>query len=121
MDLERQISTLALALVKDKRGPKAGEYRSFCEGFPTLLRTAGLAQTLAFLRAKGGSPCGDVYEHLCAHFEGLELTSADGGLLETVIDTQRTQTSQYRFYSQVALRVAYWHKRLAQALLEKNQ
>jgi CRISPR/Cas system CMR-associated protein Cmr5 small subunit len=110
MDLERQISGLALELVKTKQASGGSEYRSFCEGFPTLLRSAGLAQTLAFLKAKGGCPHGDVYSHLEKHFEGL---------LATVTDP-RTLTPQYRLYSQLALRMAFWHKRLAQALLEKR-
>jgi CRISPR type III-B/RAMP module-associated protein Cmr5 len=117
MDIERQISHLALTLVKTT---PTGEYRSFCESFPTLLRTAGLAQTVAFLRAKGGSPHGDLYGHLNSHFEKLNLLSTGQTLLDLVIDP-KTGTSQYRFYSQVALRVAYWHKRLAQALLEKSK
>jgi CRISPR type III-B/RAMP module-associated protein Cmr5 len=117
MDIERQISHLALTLV---RKSSSGDYRSFCEGFPNLLRTAGLAQTVAFLKAKGGSPHGDLYGHLNAHFEKLNLLSAGQNLLELVVDP-RTEISQYRFYSQVALRVAYWHKRLAQALIEKNK
>ena len=117
MDIERQISNLALQLVKQR--PTA-EYRTFCEGFPTLLRTAGLAQTVAFLRAKGGSPHGDLYAHLNEHFAKLNLLADKQGLLDLVVDS-RTETSQYRLYSQIALRVAYWHKRLAQALVEKSK
>jgi CRISPR/Cas system CMR-associated protein Cmr5 small subunit len=120
MNLEQQISKLALDLVKRKHGSAGGEYRSFCEGFPALLRTAGLAQTLAFLSAKGGSPHGDLSADLQSHFEGLQLVPPGRSLLEVVIDP-RTETAQYRFFSQVALRVAFWHKRLCQALLEKNQ
>ena len=119
MDLERQISGLALELVRTKQASGGSEYRSFCEGFPTLLRSAGLAQTLAFLKAKGGCPHGDVYSHLEKHFEGLRLLSAGQTLLAVVTDP-RTLTPQYRLYSQLALRMAFWHKRLAQALLEKR-
>jgi CRISPR/Cas system CMR-associated protein Cmr5 small subunit len=120
MDLERQISGLALELVKAKKGARESEYRSFCEGFPTLLRSAGLAQTLAYLKAKGGYPHGDLYSDLERHFEGLRFVPSGQSLLAVATDPQ-TLTRQYRLYSQLALRVAFWHKRLAQALLEKKK
>jgi CRISPR/Cas system CMR-associated protein Cmr5 small subunit len=116
MDLERQISQKAIELVKAQSTSHAAEYRSFCERLPTLLRTAGLAQTLAFLRAKGGRTHGDVYQHMQEQFVNLDLPAGDG-LLDMVV-SPATGTPQYRFYSQVALRIAFWHKRLAQALLK---
>ena len=116
MDLERQISEKAITLVKAQSTSHPAEYRSLCERLPTLLRTAGLAQMLAFLRAKGGHPHGDVYQHMQEQFSNLGIP-VDGGLFDMVV-SPRTDTSQYRFYSRVAARIAFWHKRLAQALLK---
>jgi len=116
MDLERRISERAIQLVKAQSTADTAEYRAFCQKLPTMLRTAGLAQTLAFLRAKGGHPHSDVYQHIQEQFVGLGLP-AGGGLLDLIVGPN-TGNAQYRFYSQVALRIAFWHKRLSQALLK---
>ncbi len=124
MNLEQTISKTALDIVKGHQNVEtSGEYRSFCEGFPTLLRTAGLAQTVAFLKAKGGSTHGEMAANLETHFRELGILSKDkkSGLFELLTTPSTCSTSQYRFYSQIAARIAHWHKRLAQALLEKKK
>jgi CRISPR type III-B/RAMP module-associated protein Cmr5 len=123
--LEHTISSTALAIVKSQKakGKKTeSDYRSFCESFPTLLRTAGLAQTVAFLRAKKGDTHGEMADNLEQHFRALNILPPDKaqGLLELLTGRQTISGAQYRFYSQIAARVAQWHKRLAQALLEKE-
>jgi len=121
LDIERQISRLALELVSSQKGAGSMEYRSFCEGLPALLRTAGLAQTSAFLLDfKAGSAQRNLYTHLEDHFRALNFIAADDSLLD-VVASRDTATAQYRFYSRMALRVAQWHKRIAQALLEKDK
>ena len=122
MNIDKEISALALELVKAQaKGPKASEYRSFCESFPALLRSAGLAQTVAFLKAKGGHPHGAVYEHLERQFQRIGLLEEKASLLETLIEPKKTPMAQYRLCSQMAIRVAQWHKRLAQAMVEKKK
>ena len=122
MNIEKEISALALELVKGQaKSANAGEYRTFCEGFPSLLRSAGLAQTAAFLKAKGGHPHGAVYDHLERQFQRIGLLGEKEGLLETLVEPKKTSMPQYRLYSQLAMRVAQWHKRLAQALVEKKK
>lgn len=121
MDMEREISGRAMTLVEAQKARGGGEYRSFCEGFPALLRRAGLAQTVAFLKGKGGSPHGDVYDHLEAQFRGLQMLGDQESLMATVATPDKCGAAQYRLYSQIAMRVAQWHKRMAQALLEKRK
>lgn len=121
MTLEHKISQKALELVKSLGADNASEYRSFCEGFPALLRSAGLAQTVAFLSAKAGHPHGDLYRHIEEQFRGLDvIKDKNTSLLELVAGSGAAQVQQYRLYSQLALRIAYWHKRLAQSMIAKK-
>ncbi len=117
MNLERKISEKALHLVKGQ----SAEYRSHMEGLPALLRSAGLAQTVAFLKAKGGVQ-GEIHDHIQAHFRDLNFLGKEAPtLIELVTNARTSTTAQYRLHSQIALRVAFWHKRLAQALIEKKK
>ena len=115
MNFDRQIAKLAQELVKGQASgqPSEAEYRSFAEGFPVLLRTAGLLQTAVFLKAKGGHPHGTIYQHLESQLKGLQAIQKD--LVETV---SALPTVEYRLQTQVTARIAYWHKRMAQAYLK---
>ena len=55
-------------------------------------------------------PHATLAKHLEKQFEKLGLTSELPKLVST----------EYRLYSQIALRIAFWHKRMVQALLEKT-
>lgn len=119
--MEQKIAALSQNLVKSQRHEpfkdSEAEYRSFCEGLPALLRTAGLAQALAFLRAKDGGPHRIVYGHMQEHFRNLKLLDAKEDLAELVIDSTRMPMPKYRLYSRLALQIAHWHHRMVQALL----
>ena len=57
MTIERRIAGKAKELVAGQKQPgheheNESAYRALCEGFPILLRGAGLAQTVAYLKAK---------------------------------------------------------------------
>ena len=97
-------------------------YRSLCEGLPVLLRTAGLARTVAFLDAKGGEHA-VVLEHIRMQLQGAGIYSdaktRSLNLGEWITTGQRS-AAEYRHVSTLALRIAFWHKRLAQALLRKR-
>ena len=117
--LQHQIAAKAaefVAVVKDGKDPAA--YKSFCEGFPTLLRTAGLLQTLLFLEAKRDHPHGTLLNQLKEHFHLLGLTSANANLATTVA---ALGTAEYMTWTRMADKVAYWHKRFSQALLAKEK
>jgi CRISPR/Cas system CMR-associated protein Cmr5 small subunit len=115
MNLDARIATKARVLVEarkqpadDKEHKEETSYRAWCEGFPVFLRTCGLLNTLAFFAQKDDERkllCGNVQEQLRelgynARIEALGL-------------------ADYMLYSRVAMRIAIWHKRLAQALLRK--
>jgi CRISPR type III-B/RAMP module-associated protein Cmr5 len=115
MSIERQIAGKAKDLVSAQIGQaKESEYRALCESFPMLLRGAGLAQTLAFVRVKHGV----FYEHLESQFRTLGMLGQET-LSEKAADP-RLSLAEYRLYSEVAMHAALWHKRMAQALLKKK-
>jgi CRISPR type III-B/RAMP module-associated protein Cmr5 len=121
--MERRIAIKAQDLVKSQCGrlDHEADYRSFAEGLPALLRTAGLAQTLSFLRAKNCEPHSSVYANLEEHFRDLCLLGRDKSLVEMTLDPTAMPAAQYRLYSRLSLRMAFWHRRLAQALLKTRR
>lgn len=118
--LQHQIAAKAAGFVagvlKDGKDPK--EYKSFCEGFPTLLRTAGLLQTLLFLEAKRAHPHGTLLTQLKDHFQALGLIEVNANLATTVATLG---TSEYMTWTRMADKIAYWHKRFSQALLAEKK
>jgi len=124
MTLERKIAGKARDLVqaqKQEDDPKheaESKYRSVCEGLPVLLRTAGLAQTAAFLNAKQDEHK-KAYEHLESQLRHLGFLGSQDTLFAKATDPGLT-TAQYRLFSEVAMLVAFWNKRMAQALLRKK-
>jgi CRISPR type III-B/RAMP module-associated protein Cmr5 len=123
MTIERRIAGKARDLVggqKDTgaRHEKESAYRSLCESFPILLRGAGLAQTVSYLRAKSKDEYGALYDHLEDQFRNLGFLGAEA-LSEKAADPRLSQ-ADYRLYSEMAMHAALWHKRMAQALLRKK-
>ncbi len=118
--LQHQIAAKAAKCVEDilseKKDPAA--YKSFCEGFPTLLRNAGLLQTLLFLEAKRDHPHGTLLNQLKQHFTALGLAKENANLATTVANLG---TAEYMAWTRMADKIAYWHKRFAQALLSKDK
>jgi len=126
MSLERTISKLALQFVDEFKArhlqdnEAQADYRSFSQSFPVLLRTAGLNQSLAFLRGKGKDLHTTVYLQYEAHFRELKFIEANANLLDISANSTKLPANQYRLYNRIALQIAFWHKRYAEARLEKR-
>jgi CRISPR/Cas system CMR-associated protein Cmr5 small subunit len=128
MSVEQSIAALARELVQSQSQPddpvheKETAYRALCESFPALLRSAGLAQAITYLEAKKKDhDCGTLLDHFERQFTALNLL--DGGKKERLpskVTSKDFPMPHYRYYSAVAFKVAYWHKRLAQALLRQR-
>jgi CRISPR type III-B/RAMP module-associated protein Cmr5 len=120
--LEQKIAVKALELVGGLResgdAPSSAEteYRSQVEGLPAMLRSCGLARTLAFLKARG-----DAQKRIASH---LEDQFRHSGIIGAESDLQKQLTrcslGEYRVYARLALLVAIWHKRIAQAQLRRE-
>jgi CRISPR-associated protein Cmr5 len=128
MTIERRIAGRAKELVSgqvqgDAKHEAESKYRALCESFPILLRSAGLAQAVAFLRAKKGegskaNEYSALYGDLEKQFRTIGFLG-DEALSERAADAKLSQ-ADYRLYSEIAMKAALWHKRLAQALLRKK-
>ena len=122
LNLDRRIANLALTLVsplhESKGSDNEAEYRALEEGFPIMLRSAGLLQAVSFLKAKRAHPHGTLYNHLTEQFRGLEMLKDKQELGVLLSDPKLVPMREYRLYCQMADRIGYWHKRMAQAYLE---
>jgi CRISPR-associated protein Cmr5 len=92
------------------------EYGSLAREMPTLIQVNGLAQTLAFLRAKNKTHHQSIFNHLsgwvCQHL-GLQ-----GNLLESVL---QMDSQLYRRATAESLAFLQWLKRFSEAKIEKSE
>ena len=136
MNLDRGIATMARELVESQQQKTPdhlaeSEYRSLCESLPILLRTAGLTRTITFLEAKKkadrsgqSNKQGVLLDHLSQQLLAMDVYSnPKQRILELprLVTSKDLSTPDYRHISSLAFRVAYWHKRLAQALLRQRE
>jgi len=84
------------------------KYGSMAHKLPVLIRTAGLAQALAFLEARGDKEQKLLLEH-------LELTLGQSGLAAR---SRTVQLGQYMLLTRECLDALLWFKRFAQSLLD---
>lgn len=96
----------------DKKDSYRTEYGSMAHKLPVLIRTAGLAQALAFVQARGNK---DAHKKLLDDLAAV--ISAQNG--ETLATTSRTAPlPDYMRLTQHALAALLWFKRFAQSVLE---
>jgi len=133
--IDREIAARARELVEAQRQNTADheletKYRSLCETLPILLRTAGLTRTVTFLdakKAKDNHPKNEqdwVLSHLQDQLQasGLYTDASQRTLdLPRFATTRELPLERYRYAAGLAFRVAYWHKRMAQALLRTRE
>jgi CRISPR type III-B/RAMP module-associated protein Cmr5 len=130
-NLDRAIAAQAREFVESQQQKTPdhaaeSEYRSLCESLPILLRTAGLTRTVTFLDAKkkAENNAGVLLDHLTQQLQSVgvynkpELRVLN---LPQLVVSKDLSTPHYRHISSLAFRVAYWHKRLAQALLRQKE
>lgn len=93
--------------------PEQKQYGSMAHKLPVLIRTAGLAQALAFVEARGKDPHRDLLKH-------LELTlygnNADPNRL--VARSRDAKLTEYRQLTHNTLKALMWYKRFAQSVLD---
>ena len=111
---DSKIATLAATLVQQQLGEKHEKaYRSLCESFPFMIYHSGLQKTIAFLKhkAKTAGEYKALDGHLEKQFDMLGFPSMKSNM------TSR----QLRINTTFAARIALWHKRIAQAVIEKEK
>jgi len=102
--------------VKDKkRNPK--EYLALARSAPADIQSHGLAQTLAFWKAKGEPHHKALYDHVSRWVMGQIGASESADLLTWITDPQ-TDSVRYRQATVEALAFLEWIKRFAEAELK---
>jgi len=94
-----------------KGGGQEAEYKRFCQRFPALLQSCGLAQAVAFAEAKDQAPYLD------------DLACVAGACNRETLAAQAREAglARYQKLSRDALSAAAWLKRYAEALLDGKQ
>lgn len=90
---------------------KAKQYGSMAHKLPLMIRSAGLAQTLAFVQVKAKKPA---YKQL---LDDLAKTLAQPSGEEFVKQSRIVSLDEYMFLTQNALAALLWYKRYAQSVL----
>ena len=89
------------------------KYKSMAEKLPVLIRTAGLAQALAFVEAKNEPAWHDLLDHLA-----ITLGYADGSALSAESRSPGSTLGAYTRLTSQTLDALLWYKRFAQSLLD---
>lgn len=84
------------------------DYKRFCQRFPALIQTCGLAQAIAFAEAKGQE----------GFLEDLACVVGDCNAKTLATHAREFGLSQYQKLSRDTMKAATWLKRYAEALLE---
>jgi len=113
--IEQRRAERAWQNVRDVR-EKQREYLALARSAPADIQTNGLAQTLAFWRAKNEPHHRDLYGHVSA-WVMEQLRHPGQELLEWITDSNTT-SDQYRQATVEAMAFLVWIKRFAEAELK---
>ncbi len=109
---QRHAGNAYARVVQVKGEPDDDKYKSLARSLPVLIRTAGLAQALAFVDTPGAEP---MHRALIKH---LNEAVNDGQSLSA---TCRTATlSEYMRLTSETLDVLLWFKRFAESMLDDD-
>ncbi|GIX07837.1 MAG: CRISPR system Cmr subunit Cmr5 [Candidatus Poribacteria bacterium] len=86
-------------------------YGSMAHRLPALIRSAGLAQALAFVEARGKEPHKRLLDHLAQ-------TLGEGSRSDLLERSRRAELPEYLDLTRRALAALNWYKRFAQSILE---
>lgn len=91
-----------------------GEYGSMAFTLPVLVRTAGLAQALAFVESRKK----DTYNQLLDHLAKVVMVDAADKTKDRFVEKSRSADSEeYMYITRRTLLALKWYKRFAQSVL----
>jgi CRISPR-associated protein Cmr5 len=93
----------------------ADSYGSMAHKLPVLIRSAGLAQALAFVEARGKPAHIDLLNHLAKVV--MKDDHANGGTLAAQ-SRNTEQLSEYMYLTHEVMAALVWYKRFAQSVLD---
>lgn len=102
------------AIKKDESEDAQKKYGSMAHKLPILVRTAGLAQALAFVEARANPSAKKLLEHLAE-----TLGSKTSEQLRT--KTHQAELHEYIHLTQKTMNALVWYKRFAQSVLGVEQ
>jgi len=105
-EIFRQVSAVA-----DRPTEYRSKYGSMAHKLPVLIRSAGLAQALAFVEARGEDAHRDLLEHLAK----VTGQASKDRLLRR---SREAELGEYMRLTQAVLAALLWYKRFAQSVLE---
>lgn len=97
-----QVGQLAQASEAERK-----KYGSLAHRLPVLIRTAGLAQALAFVEARGGEAGKKLLAHIAAVIKEEELLAR----------SRTAELAEYMRLTRTVLAALVWYKRFAQSVL----
>jgi CRISPR-associated protein Cmr5 len=97
--------------IKDKDKAEQKKYGSRSHQLPVLVRTAGLAQALAFVDARGN----DMDKLLLDH---LATTVGHANRAALLTASRKAPLDEYMLLTQQVLAALLWYKRFAQSVLD---
>lgn len=100
-----------VSAVADRPAEYRSKYGSMAHKLPVLIRSAGLAQALAFVEARGEDPHRDLLEHLAK----VTGQASKDTLLRR---SREAELGEYMRLTQAVLAALVWYKRFAQSVLE---
>ncbi len=119
--LEQGRAAAAYGYVKDAVGQlgdkRKKEYKSYVKKLPVMIKTNGLGQTLAFIKAKGSDAYSKIYEQLKDWLSRCPNPIIGGGsdLVEAVINLD---SGEYRAATSETLSLLKWMRRFADGMIE---
>lgn len=87
------------------------QYGAMAHKLPVLVRTAGLAQALAFVDSRGKEPHKELLKHL-AH------VTANAEVVEFLRQSREADLPAYIYLSRKTMLALKWYKRFAQSVLK---
>ncbi len=100
-----------VSVIKRESEKVRAKYGSLAHKLPVLIRTAGLAQALAFVEASKEPMHGVLLQHLS------QTVTAGGDDLVGLCHAKETSMQQYMRLTRDALEALLWYKRFAQSVL----
>lgn len=125
MAVYERVMALDTSLAQDKRKPRK-QYGTMAHQMPILIRTAGLAQALAFVEARHSEEQGKPLSPQHRLINDLECVLRNNNMLEDkhrslLAAVREAELGEYMRLTQHVLAALLWFKRYAQSVLNVQQ
>lgn len=113
---QQRLAKQAYTHVSEVTEAEKQKYGTMAHKLPILIRTAGLAQALAFVQARGSQAQHKLLDHLA---EAIEMDIQNGSALAE--QSREAPLAQYILLTQRVMAALVWYKRFVESLLKVEQ